>query len=464
MRRTTAIVLYAAIGSLLALDIVALQAVEPNDYPSKWDPRIASLVTIVEDARHLRFDHPVAIEFLTDVEYEQKQTTNEADLTDDEKREVRVFEGQMRALGLISSDTSLLDDLNTVTTGGTLAYYDPSEQQMVIRGTTLTVGLRVTIVHELTHALQDQAFGLDREFDTDGADSFFQALAEGDATRIENVYVDSLDDAEQEEYFDEADSGFEDVQEELGDVAPALLQFFGAPYALGEQVTTLIVEEKGEKGLDALFRNPPNSDEGLLDVFAAVDAERAKKVETPALRRGETEDDSGDFGAVTWYVVLSSFLEPRTALNAVDGWGGDAYLGYRKDGKTCIRIAFVGDTPADTVEMGAALNQWKAPFTENTVAVSATGDRVELDACEPNVVPSPRAGSGESLALPVARLALFNEVLGGGATRALAECVVNHFIAQVPLDLLDAGSEAEQQQLFTIGERIGRGCASGQLT
>ncbi|HUR76684.1 MAG TPA: hypothetical protein VMZ22_01965 [Acidimicrobiales bacterium] len=463
MRKGIAIVLWVAIVAIVAGDIVAIQTIDADDPPAAWDPRVRPLVSFVESKRHLRFEHPVPVEFLGKEEFEKTQKTDESDLSKDEQRDIRVFEGQARALGLISSDTRLLDDLNAITTGGTLAFYDPSDKKIVIRGTALTVGLRVTIAHELTHALQDQAFDLEREFDTDGADSFFHALAEGDATRIENEYVDSLSDSQQDEYFEESDSSGEAAKDALRDVAPALLQFFGAPYALGEQVTTLIVAEKGVKALDKLFRTPPDSDEGLVDAFAALDDERALKVRAPKLRAGEKRNDSGDFGVVPWYVVLASFIDERSALNAVDGWGGDSYVGYKKADRSCIRIAFRGDTPADANEMAAALNQWKAAFTENTVQVTMTKQGVELDACEPTVVPTPRAGAAEALTLPVTRLALLGQVLSEGAERKLAECLSRNFVAQVRLDALDGATEAEQQYLFDLVTQLGRACANGRL-
>ncbi len=456
--------LAVVIALLLVGDVVALTTIkQDSSQPSAWDPRVATLASFVEDARHLRFDHPVAIEFLTEAAYKARASAEGGELSDDEKKEVEVFQGQARALGLIGQSTNLVDDLTQIASGGTLAYYDDEAEKMVIRGTELTVGLRVTVVHELTHALQDQAFDLSREFDNDGTSSYFRALAEGDAERIENEYIESLSDSEEAAYFNEQDENVEGAVEELADVAPALVQIFAAPYALGGPLATLIVEELGVKGLDKLFRTPPDSDEGLFNATATLDQQTAKKVSAPKLVAGEEENDSGDFGSISWYLVLASFIDQRVAMTAVDGWGGDAYIGYRENNRTCIRIAFEGDTPADTAEMAAALGQWKAAFKENTVAVTATPDRVELDACEPSVVPTPRADAANALVLPATRMQLLAVVLTQGLPRATADCAVRHFIAQVPLDKLTSESAADQQLLFDLGSRVGRGCASGQL-
>ena len=43
----------------------------------------------------------------------------------------------------------------------TLAFYDPRTQDVYVRGTDTTApATRVTLAHELTHALQDQHFDL----------------------------------------------------------------------------------------------------------------------------------------------------------------------------------------------------------------------------------------------------------------------------------------------------------------
>jgi len=463
--RTPRVVLGILVAVLLAGNAVAYTQIDKTKYPSHWDKRIANLVTFVEDTRHLRFEHPVEVEFLTEAEYKKLNQTDESELSEEDKQDLKNFEGQAHALGLINENVDLLKQLNTIQSDATLAYYDDGAKKMVIRGTDLTVGLRVTIVHELTHALQDQVFGISRDFENDGASSFFHGLVEGDAVRVENAYVESLSQDEQDAYNEEDESSVSDAKDALADVPDALVQLFGAPYELGEPLTEMIVDQRGTKGLNKLFRVPADSDEGLISPFAALDNQHAKKVAAPKLKAGEKKtDDGGQFGVVPWFVVLSSFVDARTALAAVDGWGGDSYVGYRKDSRPCIRIDFEGDTPSDNVEMTNTLNQWKAPFTENTVVVTPTANGVELDACEPKVVPTPRADAGTSLELPVFRFVLLNLFSSSNIPRKLADCMTRHVIAIVPLDKLHSESEADQQQLSGIGQQVGRGCASGQLT
>lgn len=55
------------------------------DHPDEWDSRVDDLVEFVEDERGLEFEHPVYIDFLSEEDFEKEVTSEEPDLTDEEK-------------------------------------------------------------------------------------------------------------------------------------------------------------------------------------------------------------------------------------------------------------------------------------------------------------------------------------------------------------------------------------------
>lgn len=415
--------------------------------PKEWDPRVAKLAAYVESERGLRFKRPVAVSFLDETAYRGEiKAGDSTELTDEDKKEIEIFTGQARALGLLRKDTDLVEATNEIVDEGTLAFYDPKRDLMVVKGTELTVGVRVTVVHELTHALQDQHFDLTREFDDDGSTSIHRALVEGDAVRIERAYAsEELSGNETREYVEEQQDARDGV--DLGDIPPALLNLFTAPYQLGAPMTTIVAEQQGQKALDKLFRDPPGSDEGVINPFALLDRERRADVDPPARRAGEVATDDGDFGVLTWYVVLASFVDARTAIDAVDGWAGDAYSGYTKRGRACLRAQFVGDTERDAQQMEAALVQWKQAFPPNGVTVTRDGARVELDACEPDQVPKPGDAAALALALPTARLEIVSQALAQGASLGVARCFSREFVRLVDLESLDDDDAAAFNEL-----------------
>ena len=454
--------LVAVIVLVLAGDAAALTTIDDGaSSPKHWDARVAQLAKFVESHRHLRYTHPVDVRFLTPAEYAKESDITDQ-VTDQDKKDIANLVGQERALGLIGKDTDFLKDLNTIQTGGTTAYYDPDAQEMVIRGTKLTPGLRTTVVHELTHALQDQHFDLNRELESDSSSQFFDGLVEGDAVRIERAYFDALSEADQDALIAEENADGDESDKAVEGVAPALLQLFAVQYNLGEPMTSLVVAEDGVRALDALFRHPPGSDEGLFDPLAVLTHEKVKSVARPKLRRGESRTDSGDIGPVTLYLVLSSFITERAAMTALDGWAGDSYVGYKRDNRTCIRIAIVGDTSPDVAAIGRAFTDWKAAFTGNLVTVTTTANRVEVDACEPDTIPKARPESAQSLVLPEFRFQLVNEVLNQGLSLDAGKCFAEQFpsaSAKLSLDQLNPQSEEEAKPLQALGAELSRRCA-----
>ena len=227
----------------------------------------------MERERGALYDHPVPVDFLTPEEYSERTRTDEGDLSDEDKAEMEQFEGSLRALGILAADVDLLEASNELSDSGTLAYYDPAEERVVVRGTEVTPGLAVTLVHELTHVLQDQVFALDRyeegdEEPTSGEVFAFNALVEGDADRIEEIYIDSLDQAVQDAIEAENEAGFEEYQ--AADIPAALDALFGAIYGLGDSFLAILESVRGES-VDGAFDDPPVSEEQVFDPFSYLD-------------------------------------------------------------------------------------------------------------------------------------------------------------------------------------------------
>lgn len=423
--------------ALLAAGITAvlLHEGEPR-YPDAWDPRVVSLVQFVERERGYTFKHPVVVDFLTAAEYSERTRTDEESLAAEDVEDLKQGEALLRAFGLITSDVDLLETVNDLSDTGTLAYYDSLEERVTVRGTEITPELRATLVHELTHVLQDQSFDLDRfgeddEDVTDGQVMAFQALAEGDAGRIEHAYVDSLSEEEQEAI----NGGSEDAASEFEEEGPsqAVAALFAAAYILGDPFVELL-ETVSRAKVDEAFLDPPKSEEHVLDPFAYLDGDQPRPVATPSFDGADVRDD-GDFGAASLLVVLAERIDVRQALKAVTGWGGDAYAVFEKDGRTCARVDVTGDTPADTDELDAALRAWSAAAPRGSATSTRQGDLVELESCDPGAQAT--AGSGgafEALGLAQLRSMIAIEALDKGAARGEARCYSTTLVDEANLD------------------------------
>src|SRR5262249_16768916 len=135
-------------------------------------------------------------------DFNKTVTKSDSSLSDSDRDELKQAVEQGRAEGLLQGDVDLVAQSNQLQTSGTLAFYDPKTKHVRVRGTTLDVAHKVTLAHELPHALQAQYFDLSKlgQPPTDEARIAYRTVVEGDAVRVENKYVDQLSAADKDAY------------------------------------------------------------------------------------------------------------------------------------------------------------------------------------------------------------------------------------------------------------------------
>lgn len=432
------VVLLLVGGAVAANELLKLTKDDDgSDYPSAWDKRVMPYVKIAEKQRGLRFFHPVEVDFLSDADFEKQVTSKEEDLTDEDREEIEQATGMLRAIGLIHGDVDLFEEVNQLHGSAVIGLYSYKDERIRIRGKELGPAERSTLVHELTHALQDQHFDigkhqeeLDKDDESTSSETAYDALVEGDASRVETAYRESLS-AKQRAALDRAQAkAAKGSGRKTADVPEIFKTLLGAPYALGEAMLELSVKLDGNDAVDRLFRNPPETEEHLLDPWTLIkDHQDAAEVPEPKLDKGEKEFDSGDFGALGWYVVLAERLPLMDALDAVDGWGGDSYVAFERDEVSCVRVNYRGDREADLAEMHAALRSWVEGGPDGSASVKLDGNVLMFDSCDPG----PAAGKGRDASKDAVQLALTRTYaslgfLNSGAPAGLSRCAANKMV------------------------------------
>ena len=330
-----------------------------------------------------------------------------------------------------------------------------------MRGTKMTPALKVTLAHELTHVLQDQHFDLERfEELGSGKAAVLRALAEGDATKVEDAYIEQLSDADAKAYEEESSSGSDDAQEEIDEkVPPILTTIFASPYILGPELISYLDEKGGWEAIDEVLVDPPTEEAMFDPTTYQTDAAGSQtvEIEPPA---GSELIETSEFGPTTWYLLLASRLDPLVALKAADGWGGDQYVVYRKDDKVCLNATIQGDTEADTTELAAALGSWAQKSAEGTAEVTNEDGAVQFRSCDPG---KEAEGSGEEvtpdlLTLPVVRTQVYTQAIQADRTPKQAKCYANGIVEAFSIDQLndpegaEVNSKAGQQKIEGIGQ------------
>ena len=437
-----------------------------------WPSSVAPIARAVERAWGARFDHPVQVRFLSDRAFRKEVTANESDLTKAERRDIVQARDELAAFGLVAPDLDLLAQTNDVSAEGVLAYYDSERDEIVIRGRTLDVETRVTIAHELTHALQDQRAELDaataKAERSNGARFALDALTEGDAVNIEDEYISNLTAAQQDEYDRAQSEGFDSFQQSTAEVPEIVQAVFDAPYTLGPGLAYVTRTRVGRRAIQALFRHPPRTEAAVLR--AGMEDPRPVRVARPRLAEGERRlggAGPSDFGALTMMSVLASRLDARTAVAAADAWAGDATVTFRRDTRTCVRTTFAARSPEGLTTLADAWRAWASSLPAGTATVETAGPRITVTSCTPPSPVTPTQSVYAAYDLVTLRHDILAGLLDSGAPARIAVCVADGVTRDPALPDLDAQYQenpddaAVNERITAIFDREGKACGAG---
>ena len=325
----------------------------PAEGASELEQLLPTLLRFTSEARGLPFLRPVRVTLLGDDAFRARLKEDAEEDAEEDAGELRTTQRVLQALGLLEDDVDLEEALESLFGDAVAGFYDTEKDDLVVRGDELTASVKVTLVHELTHALQDQHFDIDRD-DLDDRDDEasigLQGLVEGDAVRIERLYLESLSSqerkrAEREEM--EAGAGIDP------DVPQVVLQLVAFPYIFGPEFATAVFEGAGQSRLDAAYAEPPTTSEQLLHPEAFLDAEPVVPVETP--KADGKEIDQGVLGELGLLLVLNA--AGTSGQRAAEGWGGDRYIAWEDGDETCVRVTVATDSPQDDAELRQALDR-----------------------------------------------------------------------------------------------------------
>ena len=336
--------------------------------PQDLETVVLDIERFVERERGLKFKNKVDVHLAGEGEFQDRL------LADFDKDRPGLVESQqvLTAVGLVPRGTDIVADFRSLLEIGVVGFYDSETKQLVVRGTAITPYVREVLAHELTHALDDQWFDLNRpELDNpDDETGFgFLALTEGNARRVENAYLASLSAD------DQRDAQVEEQQlvlqhPEIFRLPQILLTLLQAPYDDGLSFVDDLVSGGGEDAVNHAFTAPPTTSEQIFEPDKYSKGEGAVAVSAPT-----AEGTAANVG-VLGELLLREMLNGSSGLGgdadqAVTGWGGDRYVTWTDaSGASCLRDTFVGDTPTDTSELVDALKAWA---DDHHGSVNATG-------------------------------------------------------------------------------------------
>lgn len=337
----------AAIG-LVAASVLACDRSAEHPY----DQYVEETIPQIEEQMGLRFTSPPKLEERT-----RDQLSDFLTAKFEEEQSVRMLVGAERAykrLGLLPGDLELRPYMHALLTEQIAGYYDPSTETLyVMAGADRTIA-RLTIAHELVHALQDQHLDLDSLQKIEGDNDrqmAAQALLEGQATYAHFMVM--MGDEES------IPGGWAAVREGIRSqvvtqpllgTAPLILQeTLIFPYLSGAEFARRAKRLRpGRPVLDSI----PQSTEQILHedaYFTAYDV--PTDVTLPELGGGATAAYENNLGEFETRIFLYQHLRDESAASrGAAGWDGDRYIVFDTPAGEGIAWLSVWDSAVDAGE------------------------------------------------------------------------------------------------------------------
>lgn len=345
--------------------------------PRKGAEYLAELLKGAEEYRGLKAKTPVAAGTVDSRRLKEKVAISiSEDYTPDE---LRSLETSLKAFGLLPEGLDLQRYLPELLTSQVAGFYDPIRKYLALvrPDKKMPAGADDTIlVHELTHALQDQYFDLHHFQGGDpmsDAGTALTALIEGDATLVMLDYQMGS----RAEALPGTAEAMERMMADPGKVVAATPDFPGAReiatapvwlrdtllfgYFQGSAFCVSARRRGGQVLLDyAYTTDPPRSTEQILH----PDKWHTRRDDPVVLRLpdlaaelpGYRKTAEGVMGELSLRILLRETLKNADRSNAgAAGWGGDRFAVYEKDGARLVAWVTEWDTEADAAEFREAL-------------------------------------------------------------------------------------------------------------
>ena len=242
----------------------------------------------------------------------------------------------MEKFGLLPKDYPLDQVLVKVLTEQIAGLYDPDSQEFFIADWTSPADERSVMSHELTHALQDQHFHIDKWTDAakpnDDGELARDAVLEGSAMAAMLDYelggkgsIRDLGDFDPGLLMGDMDSS-----PELSKAPKVLQDELLFPYIAGIRFTQhLLKAGNGWPDFYKVFDKPPVSTQQIMHPELYLQGVVPTKMDLPATKgvvssewKKLDENDMGEFGVLE---ILKQFLSKDRSESLAAAWAGDRY-------------------------------------------------------------------------------------------------------------------------------------------
>jgi hypothetical protein len=377
--------LLAVTGLLVMTPATQSLADDDPNWASQLVARADDIATKVATLRGLPIKRPIDKGVMTDAQLRDRILLRTDEDSPPAERAADAAVAKRWGLVPMAVDLDkLLVDLLTEQIAG---FYDPTEAKLYISAKPTPDGnwADMVMAHEITHALQDQHFGLEKWMravkDNGDASTARQALVEGDGVALMIEYILAGQGMGPPWDHDEVVRMMTSNMDgsgggELLDAAPiAIRQGMLFPYKAGIGFVAALRRGQPWTNVDAVFKRPPRSTEQVIHPALYLADARPDEISTPTT--GDPPIDTAVWGEEGWreFLVAHGVVD-EMAASASAGWGGDRVIlrgpsdGIVHPNRTTGIAMTTWDTDADVLEFwdaaGRALDHLVSGATVST--------------------------------------------------------------------------------------------------
>jgi len=337
----------------------------------------------IEDAvakiRGLDFQQPVVYDVLTRAGIKKTISEKLAEQYSDE--DFRNVATGYAALGLLEPDYPLKKEYIDLLGEQVAAFYDQHQHKLFMfeDASLHSTQNRIILAHELTHALQDQHFGLLKMpleiKDNDDLAIATSALIEGDATVAMSDYM--LQNFTLKSLRENLSGMFSQNMDQLQKAPLYLREMLIFPYLRGQEFCMVLRSRGGNEAVSAAFKDLPTSTSQILhpEKYLAQPRENPVRIaisDTAANGRKPVADNV--LGEMGTRILLTQWGDSRTANDAASGWRGDRYLVFKEGTDTELLWKTLWNSPDSAGKFMDALLEAEAKRYGFKRGDWATGD------------------------------------------------------------------------------------------
>ena len=307
-------------------------------------------------------------------------------------QKMRAQELALKKFGLLPAGFELENFMVKLLTEQATAYYDPHRKEFFVADWTPLDLLRPAIVHELTHALQDQQVGL--------KDFLLKEELNQDEQTARSAVVEGGGVLAMMEYMLSATGMKKELLAKMGELVAsataAELKKFPVfseaplylregllfPYTAGMQYMSRLVEKQGKSAYRAALKNPPRSTAEVLHPGRAAPQPSGdlRPPEVSPLPSGYALLDSDVLGEFDVRILLKQHAGEETAQKVASAWRGLRYALYENQSRTSAFLAHRSrwEDAAAASAFAEAYRKVLAARGEKNARVEVKGDTVSI--------------------------------------------------------------------------------------